>query len=283
MALGVNAAIGRLTRANSWDVVAKIPIGFTCHHPQGLDRVGETFYLSGVQILEPTTRLDPPVDGLDRTAGRGRGFLFELTPDGQLLREWELGEGDMYHVGGIAWDGEALWVPVAEYRPGSHSVMYRVDPVSSTVTEMFRYPEHLGGVSRDPATGLLHAITWGGRRVLVLTERGELVREMPMRSHYVDFQDCVEVEDGLVSWTGVAEYPDGAGRVFGLGGIALLDLATGDVRHEVPVTTLSPTGRVVTYNATHLEMAGDRLRMYAVPDDSDEPGESTLLVLETVL
>lgn len=124
---------------------------------------------------------------------------------------------------------------------------------------------------------------WGGRRILALTETGELVREVSVRTHYVDFQDCVEMSDAVASWTGVAEYPDGAGGVFGLGGIALMDMATGDIEHEAPVTVLSPAGRVVTFNATHLEMAGDRLRMYAIPDDAAHPGESSLLVLEAEL
>jgi hypothetical protein len=46
------------------------------------------------------------------------------------------------------------------------------------------------------------------------------------------------------------------------------------------VTARSRSGRGVTFNATHLEVFGDRLRMYALPDDSDRPGQSCLLVLE---
>jgi hypothetical protein len=55
---------------------------------------------------------------------------------------------------------------------------------------------------------------------------------------------------------------------------------TGYFRSEDPVTALSRSGRGVTFNATQMEVSGDRLRMYALPDDSDRPGQSSLLVLE---
>ncbi|WP_019065349.1 hypothetical protein [Streptomyces prunicolor] len=55
---------------------------------------------------------------------------------------------------------------------------------------------------------------------------------------------------------------------------------TGYFWHEVPVTARSRSGRGVTFDATHLEISGDRLRTYALPDDSDRPGQSCLLVLE---
>lgn len=283
MELSVNDAIGRLTRATEWITVDRIPLDFACHHPQGLDRVGENFFLSSAEIIEETVRYDDPGTGPDRTPGRGVGHLFELTPDGRLLRTWQLGEDTVYHPSGLTYDGEHVWVPTAEYRPNSRSIMYRVDPASGDVTEMFRYDDHLGGVSRYPDTGRLYGITWGGRDILVLTDTGELLRRIPVRSHYVDFQDCVETTGTLASWTGIAEYPDGDGHVFSLGGIALIDMSTGDIHHEAPVTALSPAGRAVTFNATHLEVTGDRLRMYAIPDDGSRPGESSLLVLEAAL
>lgn len=283
MELSVNEAIGRLTRSTQWVTVDRIPLDFACHHPQGLDRVGENFFLSAAEIIEETVRYENPGSGPDRTAGKGRGHLFEMSPEGRLLRNWELGEYDVYHPSGLTFDGESVWVPTAEYRPESNAIMYRIDPATGEVTEEFRYPDHLGGVSRDPSSGRLFGITWGGRRILELTGDGELLREVPVRSHYVDFQDCVEMEEGLASWTGVAEYPDSSGGVFSLGGIALIDMATGDIKHEVPVTALSPAGRVVTFNATHLEVEGDRLRMYAIPDDGSRPGESSLLILEAAL
>ena len=34
----------------------------------------------------------------------------------------------MYHPGGIDYDGRHIWVSVAEYRPNSRSIVYRIDP-----------------------------------------------------------------------------------------------------------------------------------------------------------
>jgi len=55
---------------------------------------------------------------------------------------------------------------------------------------------------------------------------------------------------------------------------------TGYFWYEAPVAARSRSGRGVTFNATHLEVSGDRLRMDALPDDSDRHGQSCLLVLE---
>ncbi|HEY8983216.1 MAG TPA: DUF6454 family protein [Streptomyces sp.] len=283
MELTVNEAITRLSRSTQWQTVDRVPLDFVCHHPQGLESVGDTFFLSSVEILEETRPLDPSDGGPDRTAGQGRGHLYELTRTGGLLRHWDLGEGTVYHASGLTFDGAGLWIPVAEYRPHSRSIMYRVNPRDGALSEEFRYPDHLGGVSYDPGSGNLHAITWGGRRVLVLEQDGTLIRETPVNSHFIDFQDCVQVHDGLVSWTGVAEYPLPSGGTFGLGGVSVLNMTTGDIVFEAPVTALSPTGRVVTFNATDFEVDGDVLRMYALPDDSSRPGDVSLLVLEARL
>jgi len=65
-----------------------------------------------------------------------------------------------------------------------------------------------------------------------------------------------------------------------LGGLVNIDMNTGYLWHEVPVTARSRSDRNVTFNATHLEISGDRLRVYTLPDDSDRPGQSCLPVLE---
>lgn len=88
----------------------------------------------------------------------------------------------------------------------------------------------------------------------------------------VHVQDCVVAEGDCVIWTGVAEYPNDAGGAFPLGGLANIDMNTGYLWHEVPVTALSWPGWGVTFDATRLEVSGDRLRMYALPADSDRPG-----------
>jgi hypothetical protein len=282
--LTVDAAVESLDRASIWVPVGEVPLDFACHHPQGLARVGANFYLSAVEVLEPTARYATPIGGHDRSPGRGRGHLFEMTAAGRLLRHWELGEGDAYHPGGIGYDGRDIWIPVGEYRPHSSAIMYRLDPRTGQISREFEHDDHLSGVACDPETGRLHAITWGSRKVVEFTRTGRKLGEHLVRSHYVDFQDCLEVCGGSILWTGVAEYPHAAtGAVFQLGGIAIADLRTGQIRHEVPITVTSRSGRVITFNATHLDLVDDRLRLIAIPDDGDRPGVSQIITYETVV
>jgi hypothetical protein len=41
-----------------------------------------------------------------------------------------------------------IWVPVAEYRPDSRSIVYRVDPATLEATEVLRFADHIGGIVR---------------------------------------------------------------------------------------------------------------------------------------
>ena len=63
-------------------------------------------------------------DGFDRDTGEGVGHLFKLNMKGNLIADLTLGEGSMYHPGGIDYDGQSIWVPVAEYRPNSRAITY---------------------------------------------------------------------------------------------------------------------------------------------------------------
>ncbi len=128
----------KLGRDASWQPVASIVVQFPTHHPQGMVKIGDTFFVSSVEVKVPTSRFSAPVDGHDRDTGQGLGHLFKIDQNGKLLADLPLGEGTMYHPGGIDYDGTNIWVPVAEYRPDSRSIIYRVDPARMHATEVFR-------------------------------------------------------------------------------------------------------------------------------------------------
>ena len=130
----VSERFQQLTRAAAWQPAGARVLAFDTFHPQGLVKVGNAFYLSSVEVIAPTSRVAQPVDGTDRTAGEGRGHLFKFDADGRLLSDLTLGDGAMYHPGGIDFDGQFIWVPVGEYRPDSRSIVYRVDPVTMAAT-----------------------------------------------------------------------------------------------------------------------------------------------------
>ena len=120
-----------LTRASSWTLAASVPIGFRTFHPQGMVKIGETLFVSSVEVV-------------DREAGRGVGHLFKIDMSGHLLADLRLGDGALYHPGGIDYDGKDIWVPVAEYRPTAASIVYRVDPRAMKASEAFRDADHIG-------------------------------------------------------------------------------------------------------------------------------------------
>ncbi|MET7716722.1 DUF6454 family protein [Streptomyces sp. NPDC005407] len=249
-------------------------------HPQGFARVGDRLFLSSVEIIEPPVKYPQPVDGYDRTPGKGRGHVFVLDLKGNLLKDIVLGEGDAYHPGGIDADGTSLWVPVAEYRPYSHSTVYRIDLATLEVHEEFQVADHVGGIVPDPRTGELHGVTWGSREFYTWSGKGRQLAHSANSSHFVDYQDCAYTKHELMLCTGITNYKTSTGGNFELGGIALLDLKSKTVRHEVPVQLWSAAGHVATRNPVFLEAEGSKLRMWAAPDDGEEVSGTEILIYE---
>jgi hypothetical protein len=280
--------IQKLTRAVRWRPVATIPINFKTHHPQGMVKIGDTFFVSSVEITVPPTRFPEPKDGYDRDTGQGAGHLFKIDAKGNLLGSVKLGEGAMYHPGGIDYDGRHIWVPVAEYRPNSRAIIYRVDPQAMTATEVFRFGDHIGGIVHNTDDKTLHGVSWGSRRFYKWTLGGdgkvtnadtppETLR-VPNRAHYIDYQDCHYLGGRRMLCSGLNNYRLVAdGPVFPLGGLEIIDLRTDQAVYQVPVELWSPSGKPMTQNPFWVEATESGLRAYFMPDDDN----STLFVYET--
>ena len=277
------AAFTATTRSTTWRLAQRLPLRFPTHHPQGFALVGDRIFMSTVEILEPTVRYPAPVDGMDRSAGRGVGHVLVLDRGGNLLRDIVLGEGDIYHPGGIDFDGKTVWVPVAEYRPGSRSIVYRLDPASLQVTEAFRVDDHVGGVVRDPRTGRVHGVSWGSRTEYTWTAAGRELDARRNPSHLIDYQDCAYVAVGKQLCSGVTGLAGPQNTTYELGGLALKDLRDGRILHEIPFPFFSAAGHSVTRNPVAIETAGTTMRMFAAPDDGEEVAGTELLVYETRL
>ncbi len=276
-----------LTRDSSWKLVKSLPITFTTHHPQGMVKIGETLFVSSVEIKVRTRRLPQPVDGHDRDTGEGAGHLFKIDMAGNLIADLRLGEGTIYHPGGIDYDGTNIWAPVAEYRPNSRSIVYRIDPGTMKATEMFRFADHIGAVVRNTDDNTLHGVSWGSRRFYrwTLDKNGRVTNAAvpPARlrtlniSHYLDYQDCKYAGRRRMLCTGVTEMrqtPDAS--PFRLGGIDLVNLADGRPLHQVPVLLWTPSGMDMTHNPVWIESTATGLRAYFMPEDD----QSTLYIYE---
>lgn len=279
--------VARLARTSHWTLVESVRLGFRTHHPQGLVKIGDEFYLSSVQITARTKPYAQPIGGYDRDTGEGAGHLFKFDRSGRLVADLKLGEGATYHPGGIDYDGRHIWVPVAEYRPNSRAILYRVDPATMMASEVLRFADHIGALVHNTDDRTLHGASWGSRRFYrwTLDRDGrvtngsaapETLRTLNP-SHYLDYQDCKYAGRGRMLCTGVTEMRAQAGAApFRLGGIDLVNLADGRPIHQVPVLLWTPGGLNMTQNPVWLEPHGDGLRAYFIPEDDT----STLYVYD---
>jgi hypothetical protein len=267
-----------LTRDSAWELVEAVPIKFTTHHPQGMVKIGDTLFVSSVEIRARTRRFPRPVDGYDRDTGEGVGPLFKIDMAGNLIAGVTLGEGAIYHPGGIDYDGRHIWIPVAEYRPNSRSIVYRLDPATMKPVEIFRFADHIGAIVRNVEENTLHGVSWGSRRFYrwTLDADGratnadtppEALRTLNA-SHYLDYQDCKYAGSGRMLCTGVAEMRQAPGAPpFRLGGIDLVNLADGRPVHQVPVLLWTAGGLGMTHNAAWIGATTTGLRAYFMPED----------------
>jgi hypothetical protein len=263
-----------LNRNAVWKLVASIPVRFRTFHPQGMVRIGETFFVSSVEVK-------------DRDAGRGIGHLYKIDAAGNLDADLTLGEGNIYHPGGIDYDGTSIWVPVAEYRPDSRSIIYRVDPKRMKAIEVLRFADHIGAIVHNTDDGTLHGVSWGSRRFYrwTLGRDGTVTNgtTSPERlrtfntSHYLDYQDCKYAGARRMLCTGVTEMRQtSATPAFRLGGIDLIDLRDGRPLHQVPVLMWTAAGLDMTHNPVWLEATAAGLHGYFMPEDE----KSTIYVYD---
>jgi hypothetical protein len=276
------AAVDRNT---TWTLTNRLALDFPTFHTEGLAVTKDRIFLSAVEIIEPTVKYPTPQGGYDRTPGKGIGHLFVIDKQGNLQRDIVLGEGDMYHPGGLDFDGRDVWVPVAQYRPDSSAIIYRVDARTLAVREAFRVGDHIGGIVHDRVTGDLVGNTWGSRRFYQWTSRGHEKSTWLNDSHFVDYQDCQYVASRKMLCGGVTNLPQtpaagGPAGTYELGGMALLDLGDRRIVHEVPFQQWSTAGHVATRNPLKLTADGAHLTLRVAPDNGDEGNGTELLTYE---
>ena len=283
----VSDRVKQLTRGTQWRQVAAIALAFDTQHPQGMVKIGDHFYVSSVEIKTATKRYPQLQDGYDRDTGEGTGHLFKFDASGKLLSDTVLGEGSVYHPGGIDFDGRYIWVPVAEYRPNSRAIIYKVDPATMKPVEVFRYGDHLGGVVHNTDAKTLNFVSWGSRRFYRFTLDGEdrvtnasvpaeQLRK-PNRSGYIDYQDCKYLGRNEMLCSGLNNYQmKKDGPRFPLGGFEIVDLATDRVVSQMPIELWTDSGLPMTQNPFWIEATASGLRAYFMPED----GKSTLYIYE---
>jgi hypothetical protein len=135
-------ALGALLHSSHLKLLREVPLRFDTHHVQGLG-LTEQFYF--------VTSVDPE---------QKRGWLFKiLRRNGDLHSKMELTDGTLIHPGGVQFDGRYLWVPNAEYRRESRSVVCGLDPNSLEIRRSFPVDDHIGAVASN-GKDRLYGVNW---------------------------------------------------------------------------------------------------------------------------
>lgn len=169
-----------------------VTLAATLDHPQGIAASGDgtTWYVSSVL----------------RHAQKGVLAAFRAA-DGSLVRQVEVQDGARYHPGGFGRHGQALWVPVAEYRRDSTSIIQARDAGTLALTSSFTVNDHIGALAGS-AHGLI-GCNWDARVFYAWTFDG---RQTERVEHLgaARYQDLHWMGDallagGLIGQTGVID------------------------------------------------------------------------------
>jgi hypothetical protein len=236
------------TRSTAWELVDELPLQFDAYHPQGMVRVGSTWWVSTVDV------------------DRRRGLVLAIDAQGQLLEEIPVGDELRYHPGGMDFDGEAFWIASAEYRPNSSATIYRMTP-GGLPEHVFDVDDHVGAVARCGVGGDLVGWSWGSRRFYRWSVDGQLLNATVNPSFFIDHQDCQWLDTGHLLCGGVA-YVALANGPGWLGGIGLLRTDDLTMTREVPFPRYQAgTGMVGTHNPIWSEIRNNQLVVHLLPDD----------------
>jgi len=213
---------------------------------------GEMFHVQGLE-LDGRRIWVTSVDQKNR-----KGYIHEFDRrTGKLLRRLELTDGAKYHPGGISISGGSIWVPVAELKPKSSSVLVEIDADSLQVRRKIHVADHLGCVAASGRN--LVAGNWDSQLLYIFdladTARVRVVPN-PSPTHYQDmkFVDGQLVGGGsLTLWSGAVDWIDWPSMKLKR---TLRAGAIGPVR---------PLGRGGPYTGEGMAIEGREL--YVVPED----------------
>jgi len=146
-------------------------------HTQGLELVGEHFYVTARRDdLRPRQALL-----LRAQLGAAAWDLWDLTPEKVAgLRP----EGVQDHPGGLQFDGERLWIPLAESRRGGQTVIgafspAALDPSRPAKPEIqFVVEDHIGALAVSQSRQELWGASWDTEAVYVWNLQGRLLRQL---------------------------------------------------------------------------------------------------------
>jgi hypothetical protein len=128
------------------------------YHVQGIDTDGERLWVTSVD--RPTSK----------------GYLHLFTVDGKLEQTIEVQSGIRYHPGGLALGGDSVWLPVAEYRASSTSLIQKRNKRTLELEFEFSVADHIGCVAVTPE--FIIGGNWDSKDFYVWDHSGKLIRKV---------------------------------------------------------------------------------------------------------
>jgi len=182
-------------------------------HTQGLYVTDSHDYVSGRLEAEPKRAL---LIRFERQAPR-RVSHVDITPrDHSDNGSFPL----LDHPGGFDFDGESFWIPVAESRPHSRTVVvkfpHRTDIpfAAQEAVKAFSVDDHIGAVAFNRATGRVYGANWDTKMVYLWHPDGTLIQRVAHDQLVQDdpdqalaVQDWKALDHGLVLAGGVDKSP----------------------------------------------------------------------------
>lgn len=222
-------------RSGSLGALARtVTLNAVLDHPQGI-----TASADGATWL---------VTSVLRKEQKGLLVAFRAS-DGSVLQRVEVQEGPRYHPGGLSRLGDAVWLPVAEYRRASTSAIQCRDASTLALRTSFPVADHIGAMA--VTTGALIGCNWDARTFYEWTFEGK-------QSRIVEHDGSARYQD--LHWTGEALL---AGGLIGDQGVVdLLEWPSLDLRERIVV---GRTDRDVVLTAEGMAVSGSELLL--MPED----------------
>ncbi|MDP5277370.1 DUF6454 family protein [Sphingomonas sp. DG1-23] len=168
---------------------------------------GELFHVQGLEL--DSWRIW--VTSVDQTNRKGYIHEFDRRT-GKLRRRLELTDGAKYHPGGISISGDSIWIPVAELKPKSASVLVELDADSLQIRRKIHVADHLGCVAASGRN--LVAGNWDSELLYIfdLGDNGRVrIVPNPSRTRYQDMKFVggqLVAGGSLTLWSGAVDWID---------------------------------------------------------------------------
>lgn len=135
-------ALSALLHSRDLELIDEVPLRFETHHVQGLDLTEQFYFVTAVDKEQK------------------QGWLFKIHKHNtSLYSKKELTDGTLVHPGGVQFDDRYLWIPNAEYRRESRTMIYGVDPNSLEICRLFPVDDHIGAIASD-GENRLYGVDW---------------------------------------------------------------------------------------------------------------------------